>query len=525
MELGRVMSWTGERFPERVAFAGLRRMTFEEWDKRTNQIANGLLSLGVKRGDRVATFLSNSEVLASTHLALQKLGVMSTPLNIRLAASELAYCLEDAEPTVVVFDDSVIATTEFAIKTAKIRPKLLAAGPQYLDDSQDFEELVSSSDDRSPGLEISESDPSVMLYTAGTTGKPKGVPRSQKNEFSASIAHVVQCRYVSGEATLGAMPLYHTMGLRSLMSMVLIGGKFVEIPVFDPERAVELCQLESVSALYLVPTAFWAMVQTNKLVRLKSTLRKIAFAGAPMTSALTQRLNDELNPDVFVNHYGSTEIYTFAIEDSAARKPGCAGRPGIYSRLRVVSADSSNDSHNPLPPTEIGEIVASAYSDEAFAGYWKRPDLKERVFRDGWYHTGDLGHFDESGDLWVDGRVDDMIISGGENIHPVEVEDVLSRHPSIAEVAVAGLPDEKWGQAVTAFVVPSFEIEDSATFAAEILAWARNEAPLSPYKCPKKVIVVESVPKSPVGKILRRKLVAGEFVEKRIGKGKKPFES
>lgn len=521
MELGRVMSWTGERFPERVAFAGSRRMTYEEWDRRTNQIANGLLSLGVKRGDRVATFLSNSEVMASTHLALQKLGVMSTPFNIRLSSNELAYCLENAEPNVVVYDDSAVATTEFAIKTAKVRPKLLAAGSRYLDDSRDFEELVSSADDVSPGLEITESDPSVMLYTAGTTGKPKGVPRTQKNEFSASIAHVVQCRYVSGESTLGAMPMYHTMGLRSLMAMVLVGGKFVEIPVFDSEHAIELCQAESVTALYLVSTAFWAMAQTNKLGLLKPTLRKIAFAGAPMTSALTQRLNDELSPEVFVNHYGSTEIYTFSIEDGAAQKPGCAGRPGIFSRLMVVSTDSSTSSHQPLRPGEVGEIVASADSDEAFAGYWKRPELKERVFRDGWYHTGDLGHLDENGDLWVDGRVDDMIISGGENIHPVEVEDVLSRHSSIAEVAVAGLADEKWGQAVTAFVVPSVEIEDLASFADEIQNWARDEAHLSPYKCPKRVIVVDSIPKSPVGKILRRKLVAGEFVEKKIDAGAK----
>lgn len=516
MELGRVMSWTAWRFPERMGFAGSRRMTYEEWDRRTNQIANGLLSLGVKRGDRVATFLSNSEVMASTHLALQKLGVMSTPLNIRLSASELAYCLENAEPAVVVYDDSVAAVAEFAIKTAKVRPKLLAAGSPYLDGSRDFEELVSSTDDMSPGFEISESDPSVMLYTAGTTGKPKGVPRTQKNEFSASIAHVVQCRYVSGESTLGAMPMYHTMGLRSLMSMVLIGGKFVEIPVFEPERAIELCKSESVSALYLVSTAFWALAQTNKLGQLRPTVRKIAFAGAPMTSALTQRLNEELNPEVFVNHYGSTEIYTFAIEDSAAGKPGCAGRAGIFSRLMVVSTDSSASAHQPLPVGEVGEIVASADSDEAFAGYWKRPDLKERVFRDGWYHTGDLGHLDERGDLWVEGRVDDMIISGGENVHPVEVEDVLSRHPMIAEVAVAGLADEKWGQAVTAFVVPSGDIEDLVSFAAEIQSWAREKAHLSPYKCPKRVIVVDSIPKSPVGKILRRKLVAGEFAEKKM---------
>lgn len=510
MEIGRALTWTAERFPERTAFAGSRRMTWQEWDERTNRIANAMLALGVRAGDRVATFLSNSEVMASTHLALQKLGVMSTPLNIRLAGPELAYCVQDAEPAVVVTDDLARAVATEALGMCTHRPKLLHAGTDPLPGAEAFEAVVDAAATAPPGLAVGESDPSVMLYTSGTTAKPKGVPRSQRNEFAAATAHVMQCQYAYGEATLGAMPMYHTMGLRSLLAMVVLGGKFVEMPVYDAERAVELIEAERVTALYLVPTAFWALAQTGKLDRVAPSVRKLAFAGAAMTSTLCEKLEKEVHPDVFVNHYGSSEIYTFAIEERASRKPGSAGRPGLFSRLRVVSPDAE-ESHDPLPAGVVGEIVASLDSDEAFQGYWRRPDADAKAIRGRWYHTGDLGHLDEDGDLWVDGRVDDMIITGGENVHPIEVEDVLSRHPDVAEVAVVGLKDDKWGQAVTAFIVPTRRNEDPTELARRIQEWSRTEAPLSPYKRPKKVLVISAIPKSPVGKILRRKLVAGDY--------------
>lgn len=512
MQLGRTLEWTAARFPERTGFAGERRMTYQEWDERTNQIANALSSAGIRRGDRVATFLANTEVMASTHLALQKLGVMSTPLNIRLSPPELAYCLDDAEPSLVITDDHAGKVAQAALGQSRHSPRVLHAGSSPVEGAEEFEALVAQADSSAPGIAVEESDPSVMLYTSGTTGKPKGVPRTQRNEYAASAAHVMQCQYAYGEATLGAMPMYHTMGLRSLLSMVVIGGKFVELPAYEARRALELIVSEGISALYLVPTAYWALAQTGELGRISSIVKKLAFAGAPMTSVLCEKLTAELKPEVFVNHYGSSEIYTFSIEEDATRKPGCAGRAGLYSRLMVVDPQTESG-HRQLPVGEVGEIVASLESDESFQGYWKRPDADAKSLRSGWYYTGDLGHLDEDGDLWVDGRVDDMIITGGENVHPVEVEDVLSRHPEIAEVTVVGLQDEKWGKAVTAFVVPHDEAKDPAALAEEIREWARSEAPLSPYKRPKRVYIVNAIPKSPVGKILRRKLVSGEAGE------------
>jgi 2-furoate---CoA ligase len=207
-----------------------------------------------------------------------------------------------------------------------------------------------------------------------------------------------------------------------------------------------------------------------------------------MTSALVEKVADAFDPDIFVNHYGSTEIYTFSVQRAQRAKPGCAGRAAINARLRLD------------PPGE-GEILCHMSSDEAFTGYWNRPDADESAIRDGWYHTGDVGRIDEDGDLWVVGRVDDMVVSGGENIHPVEVEDVLARAPGVREVAVVGTPDDRWGQRVVACVVA----EDGVT-AEELDAYCLSSERLARFKRPREYRFVSELPKSPSGKILRRML-------------------
>ncbi|MEA2284906.1 MAG: 2-furoate---CoA ligase, partial [Solirubrobacteraceae bacterium] len=304
---------------------------------------------------------------------------------------------------------------------------------------------------------------------------------------------------------------YHTMGMRSLLAMVVIGGKFVAIPDFKPPRALEYIESEQVTALYLVPTAYYALLHEGDLEEAGRCVTKLAYAGAAMTPTLTERLQAALEPDVFINHYGSTEIYTFSVEESAPGKPGSAGRPGIHSRLRLVRAESEEtvQTDDVVDQGETGEIIASLRSPEAFQGYWRRPDADERL-RDGWYFTGDVGHLDEDGSLFVSGRVDDMIITGGENVHPLEVEDALAACPDVSEVAVAGVEEEKWGHAVTAFVVAE-KGGDADAAAQRIADWVRSDSGLTAYKRPKRIVVLDAIPKSPVGKILRRKLVGGEY--------------
>jgi len=233
-------------------------------------------------------------------------------------------------------------------------------------------------------------------------------------------------------------------------------------------------------------------------------VRKLGFAGAPMSEGLLRRVEAAFRPELFVNHYGSSEIYTFTIAQDAVAKPGSAGRAGLNARIRVLRLGAKR-ADELAAAGEEGEIIAELASDEAFEGYWKRPDADARALRDGWYFTGDTGYLDADGDLYVTGRVDDMIISGGENISPVDIESVLSRHPAVDDVAVAGLPDERLGQRVVAFVRLRAEAD------AEMLdAHCRGSA-LANYKRPREYVFVREIPKSPVGKILRRKLVAGEY--------------
>lgn len=505
MDLARTLAWTAERHPERLAFTGQRQLTYRELDQRTNRIAHVMTSLGVTRGDRVGLFCSNSEEFASTHLALQKIGAMSTPYNIRLGEPELRHCLTDSAPRVVLVDPAGADLARRVLHESDA--VVLTVGDCAIDGATDFEGAVNRAANHGPGIEITPDDLSVMLYTSGTTGRPKGVPRTHRNEHAATVAHIVQARYITGEVTLGAMPMYHTMGLRSLLSMIVIGGTFVLQPTFRPEEAIALIEDHAVTALYLVPTAFWSMVNKGGgMDRVARSVRKLAFAGAPMSSSLCRQLVEAIRPEVFINHYGSSEIYTFSVADDAAAKPGAAGRAGVFGRWRVVDP-SCTANHDPLPVGVEGEIVIDLRSDEAFAGYWQRPDSDANSIRDGWYHTGDIGRVDEDGDLWVEGRVDDMVVTGGENVHPVEVEDVLVRHPQVAEVAVVGLPDEQWGQAVTAFVVPTDNAGDPLEFTAALRDWAKNESGLSVYKIPKTIHIVSAIPKSPVGKILRRRLI------------------
>ena len=287
--------------------------------------------------------------------------------------------------------------------------------------------------------------------------------------------------------------------------MAVINGTFVCLPRFDAGRALDLIEAEQISNLYLVPTLYHDLLAHPSFTDTDtSSIRKLGFAGAAMTDGLLQRLDAAFAPELFVNHYGSSEIYTFTVDQRAAAKPGSAGKAGINTEIRVV-AIGSHDPSDTVAAGEEGQIIATLAGDESFQGYWQRPDADAKSLHDGWYFTGDIGYFDEDGDLFVTGRVDDMIITGGENVLPAEIESVLSLHPAVVENAVVGLPHERWGQQVTAFVRRSGTVNED-----DLDAWCR-ESDLANFKRPRAYVFVDAIPKSPVGKILRRMLVAGDY--------------
>ena len=472
MNLALSLLYAAERTPDAEALVENDvRFTYAQLRERAARVATGLEARGVGRSDKVAAVVRNRHESVLLYWGTQWLGAVFVPLSHRVAQPDLDYCIADSGARLSLAVDEPI------------------------------EPLVAAQEH--PGaLDLDEREPSLMLYTSGTTGRPKGVPRSHRADRAAGLSQAVQQGYAYGDRTLGVMPLYHTMGVHSLVSMSLIGGCFVCQADWDAEEAMRLIERERISSLYLAPTLFFDLVTHRRRGYFDlTTVRTLAYAGAAMTSALVVRCVEAFHPDVFVNHYGSTEIYTFSIHRDQAAKPGCAGRAALNARLRLVRPDPEASPEDVVGPGEDGQIICDLSSDEAFGGYWNRPDADEKALRDGWYYTGDIGRLDEDGDLWIVGRVDDMIISGGENIHPLEVEDVLARHPKIRDVAVIGAPDDRWGQRVVACLVVDGDVSEE-----ELDAHCLASESLARFKRPREYRFLEELPKSPSGKTLRRLL-------------------
>ena len=447
MNLAQSLLAACERHPGAEAFPGV---TYRDLLGRVRQVAGGL---GVEPGERVAFVLDNRLEAALLYWATQWAGAVAVPLSWRAAASELEYCIADCGAGFVLREGDP-----------------LPDGANH------------------PGaLDRDERETALILYTSGTTGRPKGVPRSHRADRAGGLSQALQHGYLPGDRTLGVMPLYHTMGIHSLVAMHLVRGCYVYLGRWDAGEALDLIERERITSLYLAPTLFHDLVHHPELDRFDvSCVRALGYAGAAMTSAIVERCALVFEPEVFVNHYGSTEIYTFAIGADQAAKPGCAGKPALNARLRLG---------------EASEILCHMSSDEAFSNYWNRQDADAKAIQDGWYHTGDVGRLDDDGDLWVEGRLDDMIISGGENIHPLEVEDVIARHPAVSEVAVIGAADDRLGQRVLAVVVATAGISSE-----ELDAHCLATPTLARFKRPREYRFVDALPKSPAGKILRRLL-------------------
>src|SRR6202140_4223300 len=477
------------------------RLSYAQWHRRISALGAGFDAIGLKAGDHLVTALTNRWEATSLHWACQFTGIIIAPVNWRSTASEIDFYLEDAEAKALVYEDASAA----AVAGSALAPKLprIALDPAP-PPAIAFAELASRAAPDAAARANAEAW-SVMLYTSGTTARPKGVPRRQHAERAAALAHVAQNLYARGERTLGFMPLYHPMGVRSLLAMSLLGGAFICLRRFDVAHALALIEAERVTNLYLVPTLYHDLVHHPLFAtRDVSSVRKLGFAGAPMTDGLLKTLQVAFTPDLFVNHYGSSEVYTFTIDQNAPKKPGSAGRAGINQMVRLVRLGAKSVDEIAAVGEE-GEIIALLAGDESFEGYWRRPDADAKALRQGWYFTGDTGFVDGDGDLFVTGRVDDMIITGGENVSPVEIESCLSLHPSVLEVAVVGIADEKWGKVVTAFVKRKGPVTEQ-----DLEQFCRTSG-LANFKRPRRIIFVDALPKSPVGKLLRRLLVAGDY--------------
>ena len=363
LDLGTSFLASVARDPDALAIVdGDTRLTYRQWYERISALVAGFDELELEAGDHLVTLLQNRWEAATIHWACQFAGIVVTPINWRATAEELDFVLTNADAKALVYEEAS-ARAVVSSKEAQHHPRISVGVP----DDIPFISLVNEHEaDVAPRANTEAW--SVMLYTSGTTAKPKGVPRRQRAERAAALAHVAQNLYRNGERTLGVMPLYHTMGARSLLAMSLIGGTFVCLPRFDVAQALELIEREKITNLYLVPTLYHDLVHHPRFKpeRVRS-VRKLGFAGASMTDGLLKKLTAEFKPELFVNHYGSSEIYTFTIDQDAPKKPGSAGRAGINQMVRVVKLGAKSPDET-AKPNEEGEIVALLAGDEVLRG-------------------------------------------------------------------------------------------------------------------------------------------------------------
>jgi O-succinylbenzoic acid--CoA ligase len=445
--------------------------SYAELDQRADRVAAALWSSGVKPGDRVAMLAWNSpEVVELVH-AVSRLGAVLVPLNARLRVEELAFQLRDAEVALLVCDASLVETGATAAREAEVPPPRVFP----LDnDGQTF-----------PRKEAHASnDPLCIMYTSGTTGLPKGVVLTYGNVFASAAGSAFNLGILPGDRWLAVLPLFHVGGLSIVMRSVLYGTGMVLHRQFDEHALSASLRHDRVTHVSVVATMLQRLLDVDA-EPCAPQVRVVLVGGGPVPGALLERAAALGYP--VVQTYGLTEtasqVATLAPADAIARL-GSAGKPLVTTRLRVDAAAG-----------EPGEILVSG--PVVTPGYFRRPEATAAAIHDGWLHTGDIGRLDEDGYLYVLDRRDDLIVSGGENVYPAEVEALLLRHPAVREAAVVGLRDPAWGQVVVAAIVA-----DEGAVPEEIRVWMRGR--LAGFKVPSRIERVEALPMTASGKVQRR---------------------
>jgi acyl-CoA synthetase (AMP-forming)/AMP-acid ligase II len=476
---------------EGLVCEGIRR-TFSELDQRANRFANAMLRLGVGCGDRVAALALNEPEYYDMLFGLGKIGAILVPINYRLAGPEIGFIASDCAPRVFVFGK------DFTDVVASIRPEIPAKELIAISDdapawASSYQDLIGASSDQEPAIRGGDDDTLTILYTSGTTGRPKGAELSHSYYFWSSVNLMATLGVQIGDSPLIALPLFHIGGLAGPPWFVYQGAKTVLLRRLDPKRFLELLGQEKVSGFGSVPALLDLLKLVPDFERYDwSSVKVILVYAAPVPVSL---IREYAAAGIEVRQlYGLTENNTGSVlgAEDAVSKAGSCGRPFFHTEVRVV-----DDEGRELRPGEKGEVLLRA--PNTMKGYWNRPKDTAEALRDGWLHTGDIARMDEDGYLYIMDRKKDMIISGGENIYPAEVEDALRDHPSVADVAVIGFPHERWGEAVKAIIALK---QGERLTEGELVEWCQGR--IGKFKIPKQVVFTDSIPRTPTGKILKR---------------------
>lgn len=507
MRPGILFMWPPSRYPDHTAVVFKdTRLTFAQFDALVNQVGNGLLSLGLCTGQKVAVLLNNGIESAVTLLAIPRVGLTYVSLNARHTSKEHAYILNDAEADVLIIAEAFQEHASTLSKTVPSLKHIIVTG-QSIAGQLDYKGTFGTQSDHPPDVTVDmNKNIERIQYTSGTTGKPKGVVWTFGIGYNVLTNVLINMDQPIGPETvnLNIGPLTHAAGLM-MMVYYSRGATNIILPGFDVQNILETIEREKVTSLLLIPTMLYRLLMSPDIHNYDlSSVKRVWYGTAPMA---VDRLKAGIRifGNVFRQNYGMSEIaqpITYLgpedhIVDGSrheSKRLASAGKPAMGVELKIVSEDGRE-----VTPGEVGEIVLR--SNKLMKAYWKQPEKTAQAFRGGWFHTKDMATRDRDGFVYIVDRKSDMIISGGFNIYPREIEEVIMTYPGVAETAVIGVPDPEWGEAVKAVVVAQ---ADTRLSAEEIIQHCRLN--LSGYKKPKSIEFIQKIPKSPYGKIDRRSL-------------------
>ena len=476
------------KFPLKIAARDkFRQVTYGELNARVNRLANGLLSLGVKRGDGVALSVGNRIEHLEIVFATAKIGALAIPLDVKWKALELGSVVAALEPRFIILQEDCV--DEFA--KARELKRLTSIQAISLSADLSYSGLLNGQSAEEPDVEISEDDPFAVMLTSGTTGFPKGCLATQRTFVFHCINNAIEKGLGAHDTAILSSPIYFNAGRSFTLGIIYYGGTMILHERFDAEEVLRTIECDKVTYVGAVPVMCERMLHVLETKKYDtSSLRCLAITGGKVHPAVLEALQKNLTPNIY-RTYASTDSGQMAISKpgDAPSKANSAGRPVWCVDLRIV-----DDAGQPVKVGDVGEIICQ--SPLATHGYYKNPDATNASFRDGWFYTGDLGYFDEEGYLYVSGRKKDMVKSGGISIYPLEIESVIYSPPDILEAAVIGVPDLQWGEALKAVIVlkPGAQLQG-----AELLGYCKER--LSAYKIPKSVEFRDSLPHTEVGKV------------------------
>lgn len=492
--------------PDREAYVDSssgERLTFAQLNRRCNRQANSLLAAGIKPGDRVALLMMNSAEFMEAYFAIAKIGGVVVPLNWRLVPDELEFILKDSGSCMLIFGEEFIDSVQElharGDRTDVEQWIQLAAADAETHFSSDYRKLRDEASAEEPPLGAADDDLLYIMYTSGTTGLPKGVVHTHNTALWAILTFEITTDLRDGDVYLTALPMFHVGALTPLTMNVYRGVTSIVMREFDPGRAWELIAEEKINTALLVPAMLNFMIQVPNLEHFDySHLRWIQSGASPLPVSLIRQYAD-LGIEVH-QIYGLTESCGPACvidAENALKKIGSTGRAFFHTEVRIVNSDGTD-----CAPNEQGEVWVS--SSHVMKEYWNRPEATAEAIVDGWLRTGDIAVMDEDGFIYIQDRIKDMIISGGENVYPAEIENVILSHPDVAEVAVIGQPSERWGESPFAVIVAK-EVDLTE---GDVLKYCDGK--LARFKLPKGAVFVDEIPRNPSGKVLKR-LLRAEF--------------